>query len=165
METVGVRFPASDIEWLAGLQIKNAVTPSDKIRAIVTQARQQNGVYDDPQTCLAWAREILSPLVMAVQSEEALGHARYETLALMVEWLPSTLAALLASAPYADRDTLQQKEKIMVARCFQLMEAIIRLALASPTPSHDPDMIRDNVLRVLELASVLSITPSTTVKP
>ncbi|MCL2021365.1 MAG: hypothetical protein FWG81_04540 [Betaproteobacteria bacterium] len=163
METVGVRFPVSDIEWLAGLQIKNAVTPSDKVRAIVAQARQQNSLYDDPQACLAWVREILSPLVIAAQAEEAQGHARCEILALLLEWLPSTLAALLVLAPEADRDALRQKEKIMLGRCFQLMEAVTRLALASPTQCHDPGAIRDNVLRISELAGVLSITP--TVKP
>jgi hypothetical protein len=159
MEAVAVRFPVSDIAWLAGLQIKTAVTPSDKVRAIVAQARQQNELYNDPQACLAWAREILSPLVMSMQSEEALGHARYEMLTLLLEWLPPTLTALLASVPQVDRNALQQKEKILVGRCFQLMEAVIRLALASPTPCHDPDAIRDNVQRVFEQAGILSIIP------
>jgi hypothetical protein len=163
MEVIATRFPVSDIAWLAGLQVKNTVTPSDKVRAIVAQARQQNELYDNPQACLGWAREILSPLVMAMQSEEALGHARCEVLALLLEWLPSTLTALLVSAPQADCDTLRQKEKFMVGRCFQLMETVVRLALASPTPCHDPEAIRDNVLRIFNLAGV--IVPPPTVKP
>ncbi|MCL1861169.1 MAG: hypothetical protein FWG52_06505 [Proteobacteria bacterium] len=163
MEAVGVRFPVSVIEWLAGLKIGNAVTPSDKIRAIVAQARLQSDFYETSQACLAWAQEVLSPLVMAMQSEEAQGHGRFEALALLASWLPPTLAAMLASAPQADREALQQKEKIIVGRCFQLLESFARLALC-----HDLNSpAGESVMRLLEqqIGSLSSVARPKAVEP
>ena len=41
MQTLSARIPLEDIEWLASLDIQGAVSPSDKLRALIAQMRRQ----------------------------------------------------------------------------------------------------------------------------
>ena len=44
MQTLSARIPTEDMEWLAGLDIQGAVSPSDKLRALIAQMRRHTRV-------------------------------------------------------------------------------------------------------------------------
>jgi hypothetical protein len=54
MQTLSVRIPSEDLEWLAALEISGASTPSDKLRALIAQMRKQHQGTMDHATCVAW---------------------------------------------------------------------------------------------------------------
>ncbi|MCL2625489.1 MAG: hypothetical protein FWD46_01555 [Cystobacterineae bacterium] len=175
METVGVRFPLSDIEWLASLQLKEALTPSDKIRAIVTAARRQQEGYGDYEASLSWLSELWAPVVAAIRAREfrAEGPGLHsELLRLLMEWLPQTLALLLArgrgeeegSGGAGSKDenleALLQLEAQLAQRCFLLCESLLRLGIGSAAPCYNPEIIHAYLPRVIELVQVISHTRS-----
>ena len=41
MQTVSVRIPEEDLEWLMGLDIAGARNPSDRIRSLIAATRRQ----------------------------------------------------------------------------------------------------------------------------
>ena len=50
MQTVSARIPIDELQWLATLEVQGANTPSDKLRALVTQLRRQHELGRDRLT-------------------------------------------------------------------------------------------------------------------
>ncbi|MCL2829158.1 MAG: hypothetical protein FWD77_00280 [Betaproteobacteria bacterium] len=166
METVGVRFPLSDIEWLASLQIRDAVTPSDKIRAIVGAARRQDEGYGDYEASLGCLRDLLAPAVAAVRAGEFRARnpgLHSDLVTMLMEWLPQTMALMLAQGRGAgdegeSREFLLQLEAQLAQRCFQLCEFLLRLGVGSAAPCYNPEIFNAHLPRIVELARVISDT-------
>ncbi|MDR1277063.1 MAG: hypothetical protein LBL72_11915 [Candidatus Accumulibacter sp.] len=166
METVGVRFPVSDIEWLASLSMKDALTPSDKIRAIVAEARQRNEGSGDYDTELFWLRDLLAPATALINGREFRSGMHSELVSLVVEWVPQTLALIfsLGTQGYedaaGDADALEKLEAQLAQCAFQLCEALLRLGVGSSAPCYDPGIIRSRLPRIVELVEVVSTPPN-----
>lgn len=161
METVGVRFPISDIEWLASLQIKGAVTPSDKIRHIVAEARRQEAGATDLETSLVWAQDLLAPFNARIRREELLKGEHSDLLALVGEWLPQALALCLARSGDTGEKNLFLRERALTKSCFQLSEGLLRLGVSTQAACYDPDIINRFLPRILELAHIITATRET----
>ena len=169
METVGVRFPLSDIEWLASLSMKDALTPSDKIRAIVAEARRRNEGLGDYEATLSWLRDLLAPAISGIKGREFRSEnpgMHSELVALVAEWLPQTLALLLAQgAPERGQaegrdnaETLIAFEAQLARRTFQFCESLLRLGVGRSAPCYDSEIIRSGLPRIIELAEVVSFS-------
>ncbi|MDR2507856.1 MAG: hypothetical protein LBD67_07680 [Candidatus Accumulibacter sp.] len=175
METVGVRFPLSDIEWLASLSMKDALTPSDKIRAIVAEARRRNEGLGDYEAALSWLRDLLAPAISAIKGREFRSEnpgMHSELVALAAEWLPQTLALLLAQgAPERGQGEGQEKQERqdnaemlmafevqLARRAFQFCESLLRLGVGRSAPCYDSEIIRSGLPRIIELAEVVSFS-------
>ncbi len=170
METVGVRFPLSDIEWLASLQLKDAVTPSDKIRTIVATARRQHEGYGDYEASLSWLHDLLAPAVAAVRAGEfrpGQPGLHSDLVALVLEWLPQTLALVLARCQGMkesdgnegeNRESLLELEAQLAQRCFQMCESLLRLGVGSTAPCYNPEIVNTYLPRITELVRVISST-------
>jgi hypothetical protein len=70
MQTVSARLPSEDLQWLSALELPGAVTPSDKLRALIAQMRKQHEGALDYAACLAWLRDLLSPFVIELRGIE-----------------------------------------------------------------------------------------------
>src|SRR5687768_12387951 len=70
MQTMSVRVPSEDVEWLSSLEIAGAVTPSDKLRGLIAQMRRQHQGTMDYAACVAWLRDLLGPFVTALREVE-----------------------------------------------------------------------------------------------
>jgi hypothetical protein len=70
MQTVSVRMPNEDMEWLATLNLQGTSTPSDKLRALVAQIRRQREGAADYAASLAWMRDLVTPLVTRIGANE-----------------------------------------------------------------------------------------------
>src|SRR5262245_2864253 len=99
MQTLSVRIPSDDMEWLAGLDLQGAVSPSDKLRALIAQERRQHEGTLDYERGLAWLRDLLAPSITAVRSVEHQHRMHSEALTLTAEWLPQIMATLLSGQP------------------------------------------------------------------
>ena len=60
MQTISARIPSEDLEWLATYEMQGATTPSDKVRALVTQIRRQHEGSMDYGASLARSHAIPS---------------------------------------------------------------------------------------------------------
>src|SRR5246127_3160030 len=70
MQTVSARLPSEDLQWLSALDLPGAVTPSDKLRALIAQMRKQYEGALDYSACLGWLRDLLAPFVIELRGIE-----------------------------------------------------------------------------------------------
>jgi hypothetical protein len=160
MQTLSARIPSEDMEWLAGLDIQGAVSPSDKLRALIGQMRRQYEGTLDYQGSLSWLRDLVAPFVTAIRALEHQNRMHSEALTLVAEALPQIMATLLSERGLtkdAKRRAIEVEE-IVVQRCFQLLTSIMRLAVTRDAGCYSPTVIDANVRSVLEIAEIVAQT-------
>jgi hypothetical protein len=157
MQTLSVRVPSEDIEWLASLEVPGAVTPSDKLRALIAQMRRQHQGTMDYAACVAWLRDLLAPFVVALREVEHRQKIHSEAMNAVLEWVPQVAATLLAERHFGtDAKKVTALEDALVQRCFQLTTSLLRLGITPRAECYDPSAIERHLGRVIELADLIS---------
>jgi hypothetical protein len=160
MQTLSARIPSEDMEWLMSLDIQGAVSPSDKLRALVAQMRRQHEGTLDYEGSLSWLRDLVAPFVTAIRSIEHTNRMHSEVLTLTAEWLPQIMATMLSERTFA-KDAKKRAidvEEILVQRCFQLLASLMRLAVTRDAACYSPTVIDKHLPAVLELAGIVTKT-------
>ena len=158
MQTLSARIPTEDMEWLAGLEIQGAVSPSDKLRALIAQMRRQQEGTLDYERSLGWLRDLVAPFVTAIRAVEHHNRMHSEVLTLAAEWLPQVMATLLSERALA-KDAKKRAvdvEEIVVQRCLQLLVSIMRLAVTRDAGCYNPAVVDKHLPKVLEIAHIVS---------
>jgi len=158
MQTLSVRVPAEDLHWLSSFEVPGAVTPSDKVRGLLSQIRRQQQDTMDYARSVAWLRELLNPFVLAIREVEHQHRIHSEAVNAVVEWVPQIMATILSGRRFGNDTTadLISLEDILIQRCFQLFTALLRLGITSRAECYDPTAIERHVGRVIELAGLIS---------
>jgi hypothetical protein len=160
MQTLSARIPTEDMEWLAGLDMQGAVSPSDKLRALIAQMRRQHDGTLDYEGSLSWLRDLVAPFVTGVRAFEHHNRMHSEVLTLAAEWLPQVMATLL-SEPALAKDAKKHAidvEDVVVQRCFQLLASLMRLAVTRDAACYNPAVIDKHLSTVLEIAGIVTQT-------
>jgi hypothetical protein len=160
MQTLSARIPVEDIEWLAGLDIQGAVSPSDKLRALIAQMRRQYEGTLEYERSLSWLRDLVAPFVTAIRAVEHNNRMHSEALTLTAGWLPQIMAPLLSERALA-KDAKKRAidiEDMIVQRCFQFLTSIMRLAVTREAACYSPAVIDKHVSSVLEIAEIVTQT-------
>jgi hypothetical protein len=160
MQTLSARIPTEDLEWLVGLDLQGAVSPSDKVRSLIGQLRRQHEGTLDYQRSLSWLRDLVAPFVSAIGALEHHNKMHSEVLALVAEALPQIMATLVSERGITNDATKRaiEVEQIVVQRCFQLLTAILRLAVTRDAPCYNPKVLDQYVPEVLEIAGIIAQT-------
>jgi len=160
MQTLSARIPTEDLEWLVGLEIQGAVSPSDKLRSLIGQLRRQHEGSLDFQRSLAWLRDLVAPFVSAIGTIEHDNRMHSEVLTLVTEALPQIMATLLSERGLTSdaRNRAIEVEGIVVQRCLQLLTAILRLAVTRDAACYNPKIIDMHSAPVLEIAEIIAQT-------
>lgn len=154
---LSVRVTAEDADFLARLDVPGATTPSDKLRHLLSEARERHargGGYDDN---LAVAAEMLGDARQRWRSIETQERLRSDLVRMMAEWLPET-AAFFASGVTEGRspaDGLVAFEAGLAYRAVALTEGLLRLAVTGKEPCYDPQAVRSRIEQVIELAEIV----------
>jgi hypothetical protein len=158
MQTVSARVPSEDLQWLAGLDLPGAVTPSDKLRALIAQMRRQHDGTADYSACLAWLRELLAPFLAEIRAIEHRHRIHSEAVSAIVEWVPQIMAILLSERRFgADEVTgARDLEDGAVQGCFRLLTALLRLGVTPTAECYAPEVVEKHLPRVIELAQLIA---------
>jgi hypothetical protein len=158
MQTLSARIPMDDMEWLAGLDMQGAVSPSDKLRALISQVRRQHDGTLDYERSLGWLRDLVAPFVTSIRAFEHHNRMHSEVLTLTAEWLPQIMATLLSERALAkdDKKHAIDIEDVVVQRCFQLLASLMRLAVTRDAACYNPAVIDKHLSGVLEIAGVVT---------
>lgn len=157
MQTLSVRVPTEDIEWLASLEIAGAVTPSDKLRALIAQMRRQHQGTMDYAACVAWLRDLLAPFVVAIREVEHRQKLHSDAINAVIEWVPQIAATVLAERRFAsDGAKITELEDALIQRCFQLTTSLLRLGVTPQAECYDPSAIGRHLAKVIELVDLIS---------
>jgi hypothetical protein len=159
MQTVSVRIPEDDLAWLANLQLPGASSPSDKIRALIADARRRAHGENNFVSCTALLREQVRPVYDATQAYEHATRQHSEVVALLIAQLPELTASLITSIPEGKRvaEMARELEARLTAKAMRMLLGLLRLAVTQRPPTYDATVLNPYVTEVRELAQVIQI--------
>ena len=136
------------------------LTPSEKLRALIAEARRAQEQPADYLGCLAQAERLLDPPFNLLREAELRLDRHSEIVAKLHEWLPEMVAFMTArvtsEGAVRDEKALAELERGLVDRLFRLLEALMRLAVTPGCPCYDQQVMNRQIDVVLELASVIN---------
>ncbi len=154
---LSVRISHDDAEFIAGLKIDGAVTPSDKIRAIITDARTREQHSQDYNGNLKLAKDLFAPTLEQVQSEENINNQHSELLITFSDWLAESVAFFASSYNSTGKKVnLKNIEAGVTKRVFRLMDFVLRMGVTKNAPCYDKKVISDNIEPMLELMEIVN---------
>jgi len=156
---LSVRVSESDAAFLAGLDVNGASTPSDKVRALLAEARKRHDGFRDYAGCLAMAHEMMAPTLHLLKDLEKRSRIHSEPVSQLAEWLPETLAFFLTTFPddgeHNDLEQIEALEQGVTQRIFRLIQATLRLAVTRECEAYDPLVISRRIEPTLEIAELI----------
>ena len=162
---LSVRISDDDADFLARLVVPGAITPSDKLRAIITETRRRQEGSSDYAGCLAMLQEMLAPTLRRVRELNNRENTQSELLSRLADWLPEAMAWFVTGAPPSkakdDAPRLEALEAGLADRVAALLEAFLRLGVTSQAPCYDKSAVARRLGPVLELAEIIKHNTST----
>lgn len=156
---LSVRVSPDDAAFIEQIDIEGAATPSEKVRALLAEARRRQEGFSDYSSCLGMVQEMLSPMLARLREAEHRERVHSELVIELAQWMPEALAFLLTSldddAP--DRSELEGFEEGVAERLFRLIENVIRMNVTDQCRGYDPDVVAKRVAPVIELVRVIQM--------
>ncbi len=161
---LSVRLTPEEASFLAGYEAPNSRTLSEKVRAIIAEAKEQQTGNVDYASSLAFTTRLLSPALACLREAEDREKAHSELLAILMHWLPEVTALLLAHTNRTDGsiDNLETLEADVADRTFSLFEQILRLGVTGESPCYDPMAIIRRVNTIVKLSEIVNHSTKTT---
>lgn len=160
---ISVRISQDEAETLARMRISNATTPSEKLRALITEAHHRQQGPADYVESITQVQQWLAPMFESVLVAESSLDQHSDIVALLREWLPDLLAQLRfvgsgATAREAGLtlEELRSLEKGIADRLFRLIERVLQLALISRCHCYDSELITKRMELIQELAAIIT---------
>lgn len=158
--TVSARISQDDALFLTKLKIQDAITPSDKLRALITEARERQTRLKDYRGSIDMFQDLLTPIGSELRELELQQNIHSELITRILEWLPDMMAFVIASETRQDKseakERLEQIEEGVADRVFRLIESVLQLGVTQRSPCYKPNTISNRVDPVLDLARVIS---------
>jgi hypothetical protein len=158
MQTISIRIPDEDFQWLLSLPEAGAKTPSEKLRALLARVRQQETGMASHETCVALMRGLAQPLVEAVVTVERKEKVHSNLVASIAEWVPQIMATLISERP-GDKAGIQEVteiEAILAQECFRLFSGLLRAGITSLPATYDKSVLDKYLPDIIEIVSIIS---------
>lgn len=132
-QTVTLRLDEDDLTYLSQVEIHGAANLSEKIRALISEARAQRDGTDSYGAAHDFSRQLFSRVDREFNAAEVGSAKRSELSHRLLSWLPEavafTLAANQTTQPSSDTDVgLVAFELGLGERAFSLADSMIQLA-------------------------------------
>lgn len=157
---LSVRISEKDAEFLAELRVPEAKTPSDKVRAILVDARRRQEGTSDFSEAVAVVEDMLRPAAMRLRTSQRSEGDRSEFLMKLYERLPELVAELMAGAPPPDagKEARVQFEAVIATQVFSIVEEILDMGLTSQARCFDPALVRNRLNPILEVTDLVKLS-------
>lgn len=149
-----VRLSTEDAEFVASLQMPGAVTPSDKIRKIISEARERSEQAADFHELTRRFEKEFRLTNERVKNMERESEQESELLDFAGNWLSQICAEYMAG-PVSASD-LPKFEARIARLVAKLTEQMTRVALANDAACYDPLVVSSNMKRTIELVKLIS---------
>lgn len=158
--TISARISHEDAEFLSRTEIDGAKTPSDKLRAVIAEARLHRSRSLDYAGCFQMIQEIMQPVIQQIRQKEVENNVHSEVISRIAEWMPDALAYLISffhqTQTTDDISNMLQLEQGLVERITRLMESFLQLAVTRNCPCYQPDAIQKRIMPILDLCDIIS---------
>lgn len=158
--TISARISQEDAQFLSQYKVEGAVTPSDKLRAILTEAREQHHRRKDFRGSINLFNDILAPVDAQIRELEMQHHIHSELITRILEWLPDVMAFIVSSESGLDKTSEKQQlehiEEGIADRIFRLIESVMQMGVTQRCACYNTNAILSRLEPVLDLAHVIS---------
>ena len=157
MQTLSIRLPDDDFHWLLNQQIPGTKTPSEKLRALLQKARQQEAGLNDPARCAAWMRELVQPFIDTQAGLEHQLNRHSDLLSAIANLAPQLMATLITAVPSENRDLAlaTEIESRLAQQAFRLFTTLLRGAVTSNPSTYAADVYDQHLPDIIELAQII----------
>lgn len=157
---IGARINAEDAEFLNLLKINGATTPSDKLRAIIEEARLRREYARDYTGSFRMIQEQIQPLVERIKKNEFDMGIHSALLTRIFEWMPDFYAYCLCSLPedLESKEQLTTYEKGAVERVARLVESLLHQELSTKETSYTPDVLIDHISDLSAIINLIELS-------
>jgi hypothetical protein len=156
MQTLSIRIPDEDFQWLVSLPESGARTPSEKLRALLQRMRQQEQGLSDPERSAAWMRRLVQPFADDLATLERESQTHSDLLAAVVEHVPAIMALLATGRPAQEEGAGAASEALVAQRCFRFFAALLKGAITTHPASYAPGVYERHLPDIIELAEIIS---------
>lgn len=158
MQTISIRVPDDDFQWLLSLSDANGKTPSEKLRALLARSRQQAAGMTDPDLCAAWQRALIQPFLDSVNALERRQKMHSDLVGAVADCIPQLMTTLISSPigpQNAEREAVEV-EAVLAQQCFRLLTTLLRAAVTSVPATYDKHVLERYLPDIIEIASIIS---------
>lgn len=159
---LSVRITDDDAAFLADYKADGARTPSEKLRAILADARKLHDPSGDYAGGVEQVSALLQPALSRVRNVQRAERLRSDLVARLYERVPELVAALMLGPSLSDGDSAQAKAKALTAfeaelaqHVFALIEEMLDLGLTRSARTYDPDLITNQADPILDLLDLI----------
>lgn len=154
---LSVRITDDDAAFLADYKAEGAKTPSEKLRAILAEARKLQASSEDYAGCTETVAAMLQPAQHRVRNAQRKERTRSDFVARLYERTPELVASLMVGPDDGNKpvDDLKAYEDELAGQVFALIEEILDLGLTQSTRTYDPDLINARSEPILELLDLI----------
>lgn len=159
--SLSVRVDDDDAAFLAGLDIGDARTPSEKLRALLhAERRRQEGVKD-PVEAADMFRDLLFSAKRRIRRLETNTGERSEFLAKLYDRLPDMMGAAFSGPDGNAKDrakSLKSFESEMLNDAFALIQETLELGLTTQNRCYDASGVEKRLEPVLEILELINMS-------
>ncbi len=150
---ISLRISEESAAFISQLEIKDAVTPSEKIRAIIRNAREREEEGNAPERLMADWHDHLQDLQHRVGAAERELKIHSEFVRFALDWQNQfaheiTQDAFNGEASMAD---LADFENRLADQAFRLIDYIARLGVTTSAPCYNPALVREKLKKNMDL--------------
>jgi hypothetical protein len=156
---VSVRITQEDAEYISALKIDGATTPSDKIRSIITSARQSSARENTYSTYLNQFQQLLNITNFHELEFELNEHSEF--IESLLSWLPTMMAYFILNQPKKDQtdlEALKLLEKDLCNKVFRLIESMMYTSVKTGKVAYNENLFSEMVSEIAQLAVRLNET-------
>lgn len=159
--SLSVRVDDDDAAFLAELDIGDARTPSEKLRALLHAERRRHEGIDDPLEAADMFRDLLQPAKRRIKKLETKVSVRSGFLTKLYDRLPEISGAAFSGPDEKIKDAssnLKTFENDMLNDVFGFIQETLELGLTTRNRCYDPDGIEKRLAPVLEILELINIS-------
>ena len=157
---LSVRVSEKDIAFLSAYDADGAVTPSEKVRALIAEARRRAEMPANSEAARQISETVLGPALRHIREAEKATNQHSELLASELAWFEELLSRLLmlpSTFNGDDNDSLKQAESLVTARVVELVDRTLRYALTEKAPAYDPHVLARKIGTIEEILEIFAL--------
>ncbi len=163
--TLSVRVSSDDAAFLAELDIEDAVSPSEKLRALLhAEQRRQQGGHDVVEATYMF-RDMLRASARLNRRIELMTGLRSNFLTKIYDRIPEIVAIAYTGVDMDANedekvlvDAARKFENALLDYIFEFVQETVELGLTTKNRCYDPDAINDRLTPVLEILDLIKLT-------
>ena len=153
---LSVRVSDDDAVFLAELEIEDAVTPSEKLRALLHEAQRRHAGLRDASEGGLLLRDTANPARRTVRRLEGRLGQKSDLILKLYERVPDIMARLIAGPDEKDNaGNLEVFEKELTDQICVLLKDFITVGLSSPVRVYSEESFNAEMKQVIELVELV----------